>query len=59
MTPGLYSTRSEQCCEHSIGVPQVQLPTGEVIDINDETGGGGRSSYGSEEIIDVEVRDVR
>lgn len=40
-------------------MPQVQLPTGEVIDISDETGGGGRSSYGSEEIIDVEVRDVR
>jgi hypothetical protein len=37
---------------------QVQLPTGEVIDI-DETGGGGRSGYGSEDIIDVEVRDVR
>ena len=36
---------------------QVQLPTGEVIDV-DGSGGGG-SSLSSEDIIDVEVRDVR
>ena len=37
---------------------QVQLPTGDVIDI-DGSGGGGGSSISSEDIIDVEVRDVR
>ncbi|CAL5220880.1 g2969 [Coccomyxa viridis] len=37
---------------------QVQLPTGDVIDI-DGSGGGGGSSISSEDIIDVEVRNVR
>ncbi len=37
---------------------QVQLPTGEVLDIDGSDSGGGSSGM-SGDVIDVEVRDVR